>query len=79
LAWAALSALFFTVEVISSIEADVSSRLDACFSVRWLKFALPREISSAPARTSAAARFMVRITSAILLSSALTLADRASI
>jgi len=51
LAWAAFSALFLTAEVISSIDEAVSSRLEACFSVRWLRSALPREISSAPVLT----------------------------
>ena len=52
LACAALSALFLTVEVICSIEEAVSSKLEACSSVRLLNSRLPREISSAPSCTS---------------------------
>jgi len=72
-------ALFLTVEVISSIEEAVSSRLEACDSVRCFRSPFEREISSAPLRTSEAAWFIVRITPATLASSALTLTDRASI
>ena len=59
LAWLAFSAFCFTVEVISSIEEAVSSRLEACSWVRWLRSSLPRAIccaavltASEPIRTS---------------------------
>ncbi len=42
------SAFCCTVEVSSSIEAAVSSRLLACSSVRWLRSALPLAICTVP-------------------------------
>ena len=44
LAWRALSAFCLTVEVSSSIDDAVSSRLDACYSVRRERSALPAAI-----------------------------------
>ena len=59
-AWRAFSAVCFTVPVISSIEAAVSSSEDACASVRCDRFELPEAISFAasdmcetPSRTDA--------------------------
>ncbi|MCW0461631.1 hypothetical protein NB717_002699 [Xanthomonas sacchari] len=53
LAWRACSAFCLTVEVSSSIEAAVSSRLAACCSVR-------RDRSSLPAASSVVAPWMLR-------------------
>ncbi len=47
LAWRACSAFWRTVEVSSSIEAAVSSRLAACCSVRRDRSPLPEAISPA--------------------------------
>ena len=47
LAWRACSAFWRTVEVSSSIEAAVSSRLAACCSVRRDRSLLPEAISPA--------------------------------
>ncbi len=63
LAWPALSAFCFTVEVISSIDEAVSSSDEDCCSVRCERFALPEEISSAPRFTSIAAPFTFATTS----------------
>ena len=52
LALRALSALFFTVEEISSIEAEVRSRLAACSSVRCDRSVVLVEISIAALATS---------------------------
>ncbi len=52
LACTAFPALFLTIEVICSIEEVVSTRLEACSSVRLLKSRLPREISDAPSCTA---------------------------
>ena len=48
LAWRDDSALFSTVERISSIDAAVSCRLQACCSVRRLRSLLPLAISDVP-------------------------------
>ncbi len=58
LAWRACSAFCFTVEVNSSIEAAVSSRLAACCSVRRDRSSLPAAISLAAALMLIAALWM---------------------
>ncbi len=50
----AFSAFFFTVAEISSIEAEVSSRLAACSSVRWERSVVLVEISAEALVTSRA-------------------------
>src|SRR5262245_40074817 len=71
LACCAFTALFFTVAAISSIEAEVSSRLAACSSVRWDRSVVLVEISAEALVTSCAAFLMsamvVPIRSAVLL------------
>ncbi|MCW0448845.1 hypothetical protein NB706_001679 [Xanthomonas sacchari] len=58
LAWRACSAFCFTVEVSSSIDAAVSSRLAACCSVRRDRSSLPAAISEAAALMLTAAVWM---------------------
>ncbi len=58
LAWRACSAFCLTVEVSSSIEAAVSSRLAACCSVRRDRSSLPVAISLAAALMLTAALWM---------------------
>ncbi len=58
LAWRALSAFCLTVEVSSSIDAAVSSRLAACCSVRTDRSLLPLAISPAAVLIDSTERWM---------------------
>ena len=78
LACCAFSAFFFTVTAISSIEAEVSSRLAACSSVRCDRSVVLVEISADAFVTSRVAALMsptvVPIRSADMLALSLSLA-----
>ena len=81
LACLAFSAFFFTVEVISSIDAEVSSRLAACSSVRCDRSVVLVEISAEAFVTSRPDDFiptMVELTSSAIRRAALMISPISS-